>query len=38
MQILSNPIPALNVRELLKFSRLQGNWGHPRYDSTEYRV
>jgi len=27
MQILSNPISALNVLELPKFSHLWGNWG-----------
>jgi len=27
MQILSNPISALNVRESPKFSRRLGNWG-----------
>jgi len=27
MQIISNPISALHVRESLKFSRLLGNWG-----------
>jgi len=27
MQILSNPISALNVRESLKFPRSTGNWG-----------